>query len=36
VVSNLLTFDRRHEAEKKPVDIDSIIQKVLELRAYEQ
>ena len=36
VVRNLLTFARKHETEKKPVDIHSIIQKVLELRAYEQ
>ncbi|MBA7664702.1 Adaptive-response sensory-kinase SasA [subsurface metagenome] len=36
VVRNLLTFARKHEAEKKPVDIHNIIQKVLELRAYEQ
>jgi len=36
VVRNLLTFARKREAEKKPVDIHNIIQKVLELRAYEQ
>jgi len=36
VVRNLLTFARKHEAEKKPVDIHKIIQRVLELRAYEQ
>lgn len=36
VVRNLLTFARKHDAEKKPVDINSIIEKVLELRAYEQ
>jgi signal transduction histidine kinase len=36
VVKNLLTFARKHEAEKQPVNINSIIGKVLELRAYEQ
>jgi len=36
VVRNLLTFARKHETEKKPVNINSIIEKVLELRAYEQ
>ena len=36
VVRNLLAFARKHEAEKKPVDIHNIIQKVLQLRAYEQ
>ncbi len=36
VVRSLLTFARKHDTEKKPVDIHNIIQKVLELRAYEQ
>jgi len=36
VVRNLLIFARKHEVEKKPVDIHSIIKLVLELRAYEQ
>jgi signal transduction histidine kinase len=36
VVKNLLTFARKHETEKQPVNINSIIEKVLELRAYEQ
>jgi len=36
VVRNLLTFARKHETEKKPVDINGAIKTVLELRAYEQ
>jgi len=36
VVKNLLTFARKREPGKKPVDINNVIQKVLELRAYEQ
>ncbi len=36
VVRNLLTFARRHPQEKQPVDINSVIQKVLALRAYKQ
>ncbi len=36
VVKNLLIFARKHPAEKQLVDIHSIIEKVLELRAYEQ
>jgi PAS domain S-box-containing protein len=36
VVRSLLTFARKHETEKKLVNINSIIEKVLELRAYEQ
>ncbi len=36
VVRNLLTFARKHDTEKRPVNINSIIEKVLELRAYEQ
>ena len=36
VVKNLLTFARRHEPAKEPVDINSAIRTVLELRAYEQ
>ncbi|MBA7660194.1 Adaptive-response sensory-kinase SasA [subsurface metagenome] len=36
VVKNLLTFARKHDTEKGPVNINSIMEKVLELRAYEQ
>ena len=36
VVKNLLTFARKHAPVKQLVDINSIIDKVLELRAYEQ
>jgi len=36
VVRNLLIFARKHETERKPVDIHGIIKLVLELRAYEQ
>ena len=36
VVRNLLTFARRHETSKEPVDINQAIQSVLDLRAYEQ
>ena len=36
VVKNLLTFAGKHTPEKQPVNINSIITKVLELRAYEQ
>ena len=36
VVKNLLTFARKHAPVKQPVNINSIIEKVLELRAYEQ
>jgi PAS domain S-box-containing protein len=36
VVKNLLTFTRQHPVSKEPVDVNSIIEKVLELRAYEQ
>jgi len=36
IVKNLLTFARKHEAEKKLVNINELIQKVLELRTYEQ
>ncbi|MEE9399365.1 MAG: PAS domain S-box protein, partial [Dehalococcoidales bacterium] len=36
VVKNLLTFARKHETERSSVDINNIIEKVLELRAYEQ
>jgi PAS domain S-box-containing protein len=35
IVRNLLTFARKHAPSKGPVDINSIIQKALELRAYE-
>lgn len=36
VVKGLLTFARKHAPVKQPVNIDSIIEKVQELRAYEQ
>jgi PAS domain S-box-containing protein len=36
VVKNLLTFARKHTAAKEKVNINDIINKVLELRAYEQ
>ena len=36
VVKNLLTFARKHAPEKQLMSINSIIEKVLELRAYEQ
>ena len=36
VVKNLLTFARKHDTEKGLVNINSNIEKVLELRAYEQ
>ncbi len=36
VVKNLLAFARKHEPVKQLVNINSIIEKVLELRAYEQ
>jgi len=35
VVENLLTFARRRELKKEYSDINDILQKVLELRAYE-
>jgi two-component system NtrC family sensor kinase len=35
VVRNLLTFARKHSPEKQSVDINSVLKKVLELRAYE-
>jgi PAS domain S-box-containing protein len=36
VVRNLLTFARKHEVQKTPIDINKVIQNVLDLRAYEQ
>ncbi|MFH1382653.1 MAG: PAS domain S-box protein [Chloroflexota bacterium] len=36
IVKNLLTFARKHELERQPVDVNSAIQSVLELRTYEQ
>jgi PAS domain S-box-containing protein len=36
VVKNLLTFARKHSAAKERVNINEVIGKVLELRAYEQ
>ena len=35
IVRDLLTFARKHETDKQPVDINGIITSVLELRAYE-
>ncbi len=36
IVKNLLSFARKQPAEKKAVDINSVIQEVLKLRAHEQ
>ena len=36
IVKNLLTFSRRHDEVKQMVNINTIIEKILELRAYEQ
>lgn len=36
IVKNLLTFARKQPKEKLPVDINESIQKIVELRAYEQ
>lgn len=36
VVRNLLTFAGKHTPQKQPLDINSIIKKVLAIRAYEQ
>jgi len=36
VVNSLLTFARKHSSVKQLVNINSVIEKVLELRAYEQ
>ena len=36
VVRNLLTFARKHEPEKKPVNLNEAIKVVLALRTYEQ
>ena len=36
IVKNLLTFSRRHDEVKQMVNINTIIEKVLELRAYQQ
>jgi PAS domain S-box-containing protein len=36
VVKNLLTFARKHTAAKQMLNINDVISKVLELRAYEQ
>jgi len=35
VIKNLLTFARKHAPVKQPVNINEVIEKVLELRAYE-
>ncbi len=36
VIRNLLTFTQQHTTIRQPVNINKIIRKVLELRAYEQ
>jgi C4-dicarboxylate-specific signal transduction histidine kinase len=36
VVGNLLAFARKHPEEKQPVDMKNTMERVLELRAYEQ
>ena len=36
VVKNLLTFSRKHAVERQPTNLNEVISKVLELRAYEQ
>ena len=36
VVRNLLTFARKHASTRQSVNVNGIIEKVLELRAYEQ
>ncbi|MBI4285025.1 MAG: PAS domain S-box protein [Chloroflexi bacterium] len=36
VVKNLLTFARKHAPSRQPTNINTIIEKVLEIRAYEQ
>ena len=36
VVKNLLTFARKHAPEKQPVNINDVVEKILEMRAYEQ
>ncbi|HEX75652.1 MAG TPA: PAS domain S-box protein [Dehalococcoidia bacterium] len=35
VVKNLLTFARKHPSAKQPVNVNSLVDNVLELRAYE-
>ena len=35
VVHNLLSFSRQYKAEKAPVDVPSIVERVLALKAYE-
>jgi two-component system NtrC family sensor kinase len=36
VVKNLLTFARKHPPAKQPLNINEVISKVLEIRAYEE
>jgi len=36
IIRNLLTFARKHIPVREPVDINSIIEEVLQLRSYEQ
>src|SRR5215468_1348047 len=35
IVKNLLTFARQEKPERKPTDINTVLKKALELRAYE-
>jgi len=35
IVKNLLTFARQEKAERKPTDVNAVLKKSLELRAYE-
>jgi two-component system NtrC family sensor kinase len=35
IVQNLLTFSRKHRTEKRPTDINEVLDQVLDLRAYE-
>jgi signal transduction histidine kinase len=35
IVQNLLSFSRKRETEKRPTDINTVLEQVLDLRAYE-
>ncbi|MFH0809657.1 MAG: ATP-binding protein [Pseudomonadota bacterium] len=35
IVHNLLSFARKHKPERRPCDLNEIVQKVLELRSYD-
>ncbi len=35
IVQNLLTFSRSHRTEKRPTDVNEVLDQVLDLRAYE-